>query len=80
MWWHIITHITRKGVEERAVLIILEAIVHLVLPNHTTIAYEVHEVKEVSTSGTVCNEQEGALQATIRPRGGIRMSEIYACE
>jgi hypothetical protein len=48
-------------VEKRAVMIILEAIVDLVLPNHTTIAYEVDKVKKVSTSVTVSDEQEGAL-------------------
>lgn len=55
------THIARKGVEERAVLIILEAFVDLVLPNYTTISHEIDKVKKMSTSGTVCDEQEGAL-------------------
>jgi hypothetical protein len=53
--------IARKGVEERAVLIILKALVDLVLPNHTTIAHEIDKVKKMSTSGTVRDEQEGAL-------------------
>lgn len=61
VWWHFGTHIARKGVEERAVLIILEAFVDLVLPNHTTIVYEVDKVKEMSTSGAVGDEQDGAL-------------------
>jgi len=48
-------------VEERAVLIILEAFVDLMLPNYTTIAYKVDKVEKMSTSGTVCDEHEGAL-------------------
>ena len=42
--------------EVRAILIIL-----VVLANHATISYEVHEVKRISTYGAVCNKQEGAL-------------------
>lgn len=53
--------IARKGVEERAVLIILEAFVDLVLPDYTAIAYEVDKCKKMSTSGAVCDEHEGAL-------------------
>ena len=61
MQWHFSTHIARKGVEERAVLIILKAFVDLVLPNYATISYKVDKIKKMSTFGTIRDEQEGAL-------------------
>lgn len=55
------TYITRKGMEEDAVLMILKATIDLMLPKNTTSACDVDETKEMGTSGTVCYEYEGAL-------------------
>jgi hypothetical protein len=66
--------------KEDAVLIILEAFVDLVFPKYTTSACEVDEAEKMSTSSTVCYQHEGALQATIRPGVGVRVSKIYASE
>ena len=66
--------------KEDAVLIILKTFINLVLPKYTTRTCEVDEAEEMSPSVTVCYEHEGALQATIRPRVGIRVSKIYASE
>ena len=59
------THIARERVKEAAVLLILKAFINLVLPEYTTGAHEVDKAEEMGTSGTVCYQHEGALQATI---------------
>jgi hypothetical protein len=45
--------ITREGMKEDAVLIILKVFINLVFPKYTTGAYEVDEAEEIGTSGTV---------------------------
>ena len=47
----------------RAILIILEVIVDLVLANRTTIAYKVHEVKRISTFGADKEDEEGIVDS-----------------
>jgi hypothetical protein len=47
--------------KEDAILIILEAFIDLMLPDNTTSAYEVDEVKEMCTSSAVCREHEGTF-------------------
>jgi hypothetical protein len=51
--------------KEDAVLIVVKTFINLVLPKYTTRAYEVDKAEEMSPSGTVCYQHEGALQATI---------------
>jgi hypothetical protein len=59
------THITRECMKESAVFIVLKAFIKLMFPKYTAGAYKVDEAEEMGTSGTVRNQYEGALQATI---------------
>jgi hypothetical protein len=51
--------------KESAVFIVLKAFIKLMFPKYTAGAYKVDEAEEMGTSGTVRNQYEGALQATI---------------
>ena len=58
--------------EGRAILIILEVIVDLVPENRTTIAYEVHEVKRISTFGADKEDEERIVNSLS---GRLRLSD-----
>jgi hypothetical protein len=66
--------------EPLPILVILEALIQLVCPDHASGATQVYEPEAEHIRLGVPHEGQGALKASVRPTLGIWISEIYPGE
>lgn len=72
------TLITFEGVEEGAILIVLEALVKLMLPDDSSGAFKIDHFEVEGRFGEVADESDGAFNASVAPLRRAGISSVNA--
>ena len=70
------THVTREGMEERPILIILKIFIKLMVPNDARRSVHVHQFEMKHAARLVLDKCNGTLQARVGPLIGIGVSVV----
>lgn len=62
-----------EGVEKGAILIVLEGVIYLLVPDYATVGWrDIHELNEVCITHEIVSQDCSALQASVGPSSSVR--------